>query len=182
MARLILVRHPPVAKAWAGRCYGQSDMGLSREGQTMLAPLAVRLAALEPDMILHSGMRRTRVLADMLGRCTVGVVMEDCQWRERDFGNWEGRTWNSIYRETGDAMDGMIEAPGSFRPGDNGETTYEMVERVRGALAALSRQGCIAIIAHGGPIAAARYLVEGTPITDLARGIIPPATFVELAI
>jgi len=177
MGRLILVRHPPVALAWTRRCYGQSDMGLSRAGRAMLAPLADHLAALQPDMIIHSGMRRTRSLADNLARRTSLSPHEDQQWRERDFGSWEGRGWNAIYRETCNAMDGMVDAPDHFRPGGNGETTCEMIERIRGALAVVPRRGCIAVITHGGPIAAVRHLLDGTRITDIAKGVMPPATF-----
>lgn len=180
MARLILVRHPPVAKAWARRCYGQSDMGLSREGRAMLGPLADRLAALGPDLIVHSDMRRTRALAELLGRKAGIEPQTDARWRERDFGLWEGRSWDQIYRQTGDAMDGMITAAASFRPGETGETSANLVHRIKAALADLPRCGCAAIISHGGPIAAARHLIEGTDLADLAQWIIPPAKFIVI--
>lgn len=180
MTRLILVRHPPVAKAWSGRCYGRSDMSLSRMGQAMLGPMAERLAALRPDTIVHSGMRRTSGLADLLMRRTGLCPIEDHRWRERDFGAWEGRTWNAIHRETGSAMDGMIDAPASFRPGGDGETTCAMIERVSCALAALPVYDRVVVVTHGGPIAALRCLIEGTPLTHIAHGIIPPATFVAV--
>ena len=68
---LHLVRHPPVTKDWQKRCYGQSDPGLSRAGHAMVAPLVGQLAALGPDLIIHSDMKRTRavalLLADKLG-------------------------------------------------------------------------------------------------------------------
>lgn len=181
MARkLILVRHPPVAKAWSGRCYGQSDMGLSREGQAMLAPLVEQLAAMKPDHVIHSGLRRARMVGEPLASRFGIPAMTAPAWRERHFGAWEGRSWQAIYRQTGNAMDGMIDAPDSFRPGGTGETTCELIVRIARALAALPQAGRVAIITHGGPIAAARHLHVGTGIAEMASYIVPPGDFVTV--
>lgn len=172
-AGVILVRHPPVARAWTGRCYGLSDMGLSRTGQGMIVTIIDQLAALQPDCIVHSDMRRTRALAVPLAR-RLGITPVACPlWRERDFGSWEGRSWNSIYRETGNAMDGMLTAPDQFRPGD-GETTVELAQRTSKAMEILPRTRCVVVISHGGPIACARVVAEGLALWDLAT-VIPPA-------
>jgi len=159
---LILVRHPPVTLAWQKRCYGQSDPGLSRAGRAIVAPLVDRLAALAPDVIIHSDMRRTRAIAMPLGEKLGIVPIAEPLWRERDFGSWEGQGWNAIYSATGNAMDGMIEAPDTFRPGGNGETTRQLFDRITAALARVSRESRAIIITHGGPIACAR----ATQITD----------------
>lgn len=180
MAHLILVRHPPVAEAWEGRCYGQSDMGLSRAGLKMIPGLCEQLVALGPDRIVHSGLRRTRVLADRLG-AQLGIVPATApDWRERHFGGWEGRTWQSIYRATGNVMDGMVDDPSGFRPATNGETTQELLERIERALLALPQHRRIAIISHGGPIAAACQLLTGGTTSELAAKIIAPATFITV--
>lgn len=183
MARsLILVRHPPVAKAWAGRCYGQSDMGLSRQGQAMVRALVGELAALRPDAVIHSDMRRTRAVALPLARCLNLAPIAAPLWQERHFGGWEGRTWNAIYRATGNLMDGMIDDPDGFRPGETGETTGELIARVSRALDQLPSNARIAVISHGGPIAAALLLHSGGSIRGLAAQIIPQGSFAELAI
>lgn len=155
-------------------------MGLSRVGQAMIPALCEQLAALGPDRIIHSGLRRTRVLAERLGM-RLGIVPAIApDWRERDFGAWEGRTWQSIYRATGNAMDGMIDNPLGFRPGTNGETTQELLERIERALLALPQHRRIAIISHGGPIAAACQLLTGGTTSELAAKIIAPATFITV--
>lgn len=180
--RLILVRHPPVAAAWAGRCYGQSDMGLSRAGQAMVPPLIDTLAALKPDGLVHSDMRRTRALALPLAR-RLGIAAQAAPlWRERHFGAWEGQTWNAIYRATGSMMDGMIDDPDRFRPGETGETTGELIARIRSALALLPQARRIVVVSHGGPIAVARLVQSGAAISALAAQIIPPGAFAELTL
>lgn len=179
---LILVRHPPVVKASAGCCYGQSDMGLSRDGQAMVSALVDDLAALQPDVIVHSDMRRTRALALPLARRLRMVPLAMPLWRERHFGAWEGQTWNAIYRATGNMMDGMTDDPHGFRPGGTGETTGELIARVKRALDKLPSHARIMAITHGGPIAVARMLLTGGEITELAALIIPQGTFAELVI
>jgi len=150
-----LVRHPPVTKAWQKRCYGQRDPGLSREGKTMIAPLVDRLAALKPDIIIHSDMARTRAIAEPLARRLGMACIPEPLWRERDFGDWEGQSWAAIYRATGNAMDGMMNDPEHFRPG-GGETTRALLNRIKHATETLPEAGTAIIIAHGGPIACAR--------------------------
>src|SRR3546814_6400136 len=118
-----------------------------------LGPLVEELARRPITSVVHSDMARTRALALPLARrCGVPLIV-DPRWRERDFGSWEGRSWMAIYRETGSAMDGMIEAPDSFRPG-GGETTHELGERVHTSWRTLLLGGLTVVITHGGPIAA----------------------------
>lgn len=171
---LIFVRHPPVVLAWQKRCYGQSDPGLSRAGQAMVAPLIDQLIALQPDAIIHSDMRRTRAIALPLAEKLGIVPIAEPLWRERDFAAWEGQRWNAIYRATGNAMDGMINAPDTFRPGGNGETTRELIDRIAMALGRLQHEGRVAVITHGGPIACARAtrISEGF---EMLLNLVPPA-------
>lgn len=177
MARtVILVRHPPVTLAWQKCCYGQSDPGLSRAGRAMVAPLVDHLAAMDPDIIIHSDMQRTRAVALPLGRKLGIVPIAEPLWRERDFGSWEGQSWNAIYRATGNAMDGMIDAPDTFRPGGNGETTRQLVDRITAAMARGPRAGIILIITHGGPIACARSNHTADDLGMIADLVPPPGS------
>lgn len=162
-ATVLLLRHPPVAKAWAGRCYGRSDMGWSRYGRAMALRLADQLAAYPIDAIVHSGALRTRPLAEMIARRCPCPIVGDPRWLERDFGTWEGRSWHAIWRETGDLMDRMMTHPGCFRPG-GGETGREMSLRAQAAWCDLPPSGTTLVVAHGGPIAAVRSWLGGEPL------------------
>ncbi|TXG82322.1 MAG: hypothetical protein E6R12_11790 [Sphingomonadales bacterium] len=123
---LWLLRHPPVAVTWRARCYGVTDAPLARAAFALPEPPPV-------EQVVHSGLRRTRGPAEKLAAVLGVPRIEDAQWRERDFGTWEGQTWHAIYRATGDAMDGMLTDPEGFRPGGDGETTMELAWRVVGA-------------------------------------------------
>ena len=179
-AAVLLVRHTEVARAWRGRCYGQSDMGLSRVGAAQVRVRAPELARWKPDIVLHSGLLRAQRLADAIAAysgLTAGAVPA---WRERDFGSWEGRSWSAIYRETGNAMDGMIDDPAGFRPG-GGETTMELAVRSLAAWRELPRQRVL-IVTHGGPIAVLAGTVNGVPVREWPRLIPAPGNAVEIAL
>lgn len=166
--KVLLLRHPPVALAWKGRCYGRSDMGWSREGWAMARRIVRDLPGVEA--VVHSGALRTRRLAAMLARDR--PVTEDPRWLERDFGRWEGRRWDAIWRESGAEMDGMMTDPDTYRPG-GGETGRELADRVAAAWDALPVHATVLVVAHGGPIAALRAWRAGQPLTR-AVDFIPP--------
>jgi broad specificity phosphatase PhoE len=169
---LHFVRHPPVTTNFQHRCYGHTDVGLSRRGAKMVMPLVDQLAALEPAAIVHSDMRRTRLVAAALGKRLGIPAIAGPLWRERNFGTWEGQTWNAIYRATGNAMDGMIDNPDHFCPG-GGETTRALINRTHQALTQLPDVETVVVIAHGGPIACARIILDGLPINELVSNIPP---------
>lgn len=176
--RILLVRHTQVALRWRGRCYGCSDMGLSRAGTAHAATLASILSAFPLTAIVHSGLIRTRLLADRIACATGLVPITDPRWRERDFGTWEGRSWHAIWRETGSAMDGMMTDPAGFRPG-GGETGQELADRAAQALAALPAHGTLLVLTHGGPIASLRAHAAGRPLTEAAAFIPPPGALID---
>lgn len=178
--KALLVRHTEVARAWQGRCYGQSDIGLSRTGAARARSLAPELAAWQPDVVLHSGLRRAQILAEATAASASVTAKADPAWMERDFGTWEGRSWAAIYRETGNAMDGMIDNPEGFRPG-NGETTMELAARTLAALRNLASDRVL-VVTHGGPIAAIIGTLQGVPAYDWPSLVPDVGTFIEVSL
>ncbi len=156
MGQLILVRHTEVAQHWRGRCYGRSDAGLGRLGLEAALELAPILARTKPTGVVSSPLRRARFLAGLVAREAGLPLTIDARLAECNFGSWEGRTWDDIYRESGDAMMGMVAAPASFRPGGNGETTIEVRDRAMAVFNSLRDYSNVLVISHGGPIAAIR--------------------------
>lgn len=167
-AEVVLVRHTAVALRWQGRCYGQLDVGLSRAGAVAARGLVERFAGERFDAVVFSGARRTRAVAEPLAARLGLVAVCDPRWLERGFGDWEGLSWEAIYRATGSAMDGMIDDPAGFRPG-GGETTFEMRDRVLAGLAGLPGGRCL-VVTHGGPIAAIIGTVGGLGVRDWPVG------------
>ena len=177
---IVLVRHPAVARVWTGRCYGRRDMGLSREGACRAKTLVDELVALRPTAVVHSDMIRTRPLAERVAARTGLTASADPRWRERHFGGWEGRSWNAIWRETGDLMDRMMTDAERFRPG-GGETTREMADRARAAWLDLPRKGMVVVLTHGGPIAVVRAASSGIDLAQAMRLIPACGTYATVS-
>jgi len=178
--QVFLVRHTEVALRWTNRCYGCTDVGLSRTGRQQAAELATKLAAQPITAVIHSGLERTVYLAHWLANMKGVAPTLDVRWQERNFGTWEGRGWHSIWKETGDAMDGMFTDPAGYRPG-GGETTAELVARSLEAWDALPRQGIVVVVSHGGPIAAVRNTLAGAPLSDILNYRVATGTVTALA-
>jgi alpha-ribazole phosphatase len=179
--QVLLVRHTDVAVRWTNRCYGCTDVGLSRIGRQQAAELATKLAAQPITALVHSGLERTAYLARWLGNMKGVAPTFDARWQERNFGSWEGRGWHSIWKETGDAMDGMFTDPAGYRPG-GGETTAELVERSTEAWQALPQHGVVVVVSHGGPIAAIRTVLAGVPLTDILNYRVSTGSVTALAV
>lgn len=165
MARhLIVVRHPPVADAWHGVCYGASDAALGPAGRARIPALVAETLAHGPiSLLCHSGLSRCARVAEAIAAAAGIPAVVDDRLRERCFGAWEGRTWDAIHAETGDAMLGMLHEPETWRP-PAGETTFEMRDRIMAWFHELPRAGLVVAVTHGGPIAALRGTLATAPV------------------
>lgn len=164
-----LVRHTKVAQRWAGRCYGQSDVGLSRVGREAARTLATDIVEIGADRLHVSPLRRARFLAGLVVQRAPAVqLVIEPRLAECHFGGWEGQSWDEIYANSGDAMMGLVTAPQTFRPGGHGETTFAMRDRTLAWLEDAIRSGRDPIVAicHGGPIAAIRGTLTGVPVSE----------------
>jgi broad specificity phosphatase PhoE len=163
--RLIVVRHAPVDEQYHGLCYGRSDVVLGPEGEAQSRHLIDDLASWKPAMIVHSGLQRTRFLAEGLA-ARLGCRAVCCAaLQERDFGAWELQPWDVIHANHGDEMLRMISEPASFRPG-GGESTFEMRDRVLQWFNALPEEGLTIAVTHGGPIAALLGTQRQLPVSE----------------
>ena len=165
MVKVLLVRHLPVSVRWSRRCYGRSDAGLDRAAMLGCEALVRSLRAFEPDLIVSSPLRRARWLAGHVARNSATLLTIDTRLRELDFGTWEGRRWDDIWRETGAAMNGLIDDPSTFRPG-GGETTFDVRDRAMAVMPELAGRRRVLVVCHGGPIAAIRGTLGDMPVRD----------------
>ncbi|MEM1178824.1 MAG: histidine phosphatase family protein [Acidobacteriota bacterium] len=179
MTRIVFIRHGEVHPRWRGHCYGDADLGLGSRGRAQSRHAANAIALWIRDQaddvpLLSSDLRRTRYLAGLLEKITGLRATLDPALRERNFGAWEKKSWDAIYAETGDAMDGMIAEPATWSP-PGGETTFAMRDRVLRALDGhlRHRPAAAVVVGHGGPIAAVRGTAAGAPVPqwpDLVPG------------
>ena len=158
---LLMVRHTAVDPKLKGVCYGASDVELSTDGLAHIEPLADELADKAPSVIVHSGLLRSRMLAEAVARRMCLEPSFDPRIAEFNFGEWELRKWGEIYI-AGHDIARLIHEPDRFSaPG--GETLFAMRDRVLAWYQGLPSASRILAVSHGGPISTLRGALAGVP-------------------
>lgn len=146
-----LIRHttPQVEK---GLIYGHLDVPLTasfeQESQVVLKQLPAVI-----DAVYSSPSLRCTLLAKSISasyQSTSTYYQENIALRELNFGDWEGKTWDTINRGESDQwMDDFV----NLSP-PNGETMLQMEQRILVFWNDLLKQSYknVAIITHGGVI------------------------------
>ncbi len=158
LRRLVLLRHGQTDYNVAGRMQGHFDSVLTRTGVEQAAVVAPEIAALVPDRLISSDLRRAVDTADVVGTACGRPVKLDARLRETHLGEWQGRTVDEIE----DAWPGAIATwrsdPGWAPPG--GESRIEVVRRSMPVVEELDEEfgsgvpdTTVVLVAHGGLIA-----------------------------
>ncbi len=151
IARWWWVRHAPTADA-AGRLVGRLDHEADLGDTEAIAALARTLPA--GAAWITSPLARARATAAALGR-EDGMLEPD--FREQDFGTWEGALYSQLEAEGGEPWRDFWADPGHRAPPD-GESFAAVMSRVAVAVARHSqapRDGDIVCVCHAGVIRAA---------------------------
>jgi glucosyl-3-phosphoglycerate phosphatase len=90
VTRLLLWRHGQTAWNAGNRVQGQLDVDLSDIGRAQAETAAPKLAALHPDLLVASDLRRAVATAAALAALTGLDVIQDPRLRERCYGAWQG--------------------------------------------------------------------------------------------
>ena len=155
--RLWLARHGTTNWNTAQRYCGWSDVPLSRTGRAQARWLARQLAPIPLQAIYSSDLSRAHETAAYIAERQVQPVPISVseQWRELNFGAWEGLTYDKITNQFQTQLafftDPLHHAP------PHGESLTALLQRLRQALAQLqaeTTEGDIAIVSHGGPLRA----------------------------
>jgi probable phosphoglycerate mutase len=151
VTRLILWRHGQTAWNAEDRVQGQTDVELSVRGFAEAAAVAPRLAALRPDLLAASDLRRAADTAAQLAAVTGLPVTLDMRLRERNFGDWQGHTLADIQERSPAAFDRWR---AGLPVGEAGvEDLDDLAKRVAAALQELVARapgGTVVVATHGG--------------------------------
>lgn len=157
-ATLAVWRHPSPRDV-AGRCLGRTDVPVDRRK-------AKRLAHRIRHWARQNGAARVVLTSRLQRAASVGRVLAGWGWQhhidarldELDFGEWEGRTWDSIGAE---AVAAWCLAFAEHAPG-GGESVAALLARCASVLAELQAAASPrCVVAHAGWISAAQWLQQG---------------------
>jgi probable phosphoglycerate mutase len=166
MTRFIVVRHGETQWNVESRIQGQGDSPLTAAGLAQAEAIADRLASERFDALVSSDLGRAMRTAAAIACRSGHSIIPDARLRERDFGEGEGMTYAEVDRAWPDAFSRVRETdPDMAVPG--GESRRQFHERVRDAFAALAREHegkRVAVVAHGGVLAALYRLIHDIPV------------------
>jgi broad specificity phosphatase PhoE len=96
LRRLVLWRHGESELNAARRMQGQLDCGLTAEGGHQAQRSAAALAALEPEVLVTSDLRRAAATAAELAELTGEPARSDRRLREMHLGQWQGMSVEEV--------------------------------------------------------------------------------------
>jgi glucosyl-3-phosphoglycerate phosphatase len=174
--RLILLRHAESTWNAERRMQGTADPPLSTAGRAQARALAPLLAAVEPEAVVTSDLRRARETAEELG---LAGARADPRWREAALGSWTGLPVDDVVAEEGAAYAAWLEGSGAPPGGEAFPETCARVAEAVGELAAAGTRRAL-VVTHGGPIRAVCASVAGLPRSGLVS--VPTASLTEVAV
>jgi glucosyl-3-phosphoglycerate phosphatase len=155
----VLWRHGQTIWNAEHRFQGQTDIDLDETGVAQAERAARLLAALRPDAIVSSDLRRAAATAAPLARLTGLEVSYDKDLRERSGGVWEGLTDKEI-RERYPAAHAIWTPP-------EGETTMAVAQRAGAALERVAETAppgaLVVVVSHGAAIRLGTSHLLGLP-------------------
>jgi broad specificity phosphatase PhoE len=165
LRRLVLIRHGETVGESSVRFHGANDVELSAEGRAMMREAARGLGGEVFDLVLASPLRRSWEAASIV----VGgaPVRLEHDFREIDFGRWEGMTAQEIEASDPVLFEDWQQRTSTFDfPG--GEARADFQARVLRGLERLERSGAARalVVVHKGPIRTIANRLLGTPLAE----------------
>jgi probable phosphoglycerate mutase len=165
--RIVLWRHGRTEWNASGRFQGQTDIDLDEIGRAQAWESARRLAALEPDLLISSDLRRTRDTMAALAEITGKPIQLDERLRETFAGEWQGLTGAEIASRYPDEYKAWRAGDPLLKVG-GGETRQDVAERmaaaVRDIAARLADDGLAVLTSHGGAARLGIAALIGMPL------------------
>ena len=169
MQRLLLIRHGTTYWNNLFRYQGHTDIELNEEGIEQARAVKNRIAQYQLKAIYSSDLSRAVQTAQIIAAPHKLPVQTYPELREINFGVWEGLTYRDLEQHYPELLKTWLEAPHLLDvPG--GETFAQVQERAMKCICEIVRfhpQGNIAVVAHGGTIAALICGLLNEPISGM---------------
>ena len=177
--RLVVVRHGETHWNVASRIQGHTDSPLTPTGEAQAAAIAGRLAGERFDRLVSSDLGRALQTARAIANRTGHAIVADARIRERNYGVAEGLTYGEIGVHYPEIFSRVRDTdPDYVVPG--GESRRQLFERIRNAFEALARENegsRLAVVGHGGVLAALYRYVRDIPVGASQAIPIPNASY-----
>ena len=144
--RIVLLRHGRTAWNAERRFQGQADPPLDEVGRMQAYEAAALVAALRPDLLVSSDLRRAADTATPLSQLTGLPVRSDPRLRERSLGHWEGLTRDEVGQKYPEELAQWL--AGQDVTSRGGESREDVATRALTAVAELPAVGLAVLVTH----------------------------------
>ncbi|MDV5145626.1 histidine phosphatase family protein [Streptomyces sp. SBC-4] len=152
--RIVLWRHGQTSWNLERRFQGSTDIELTETGVAQARRAARLLAALKPDAVVASDLKRASATAAELAALTGHTVAHDSALRETYAGEWQGLTHDEIVARYGEQYAAWKRGEPVRRGG--GELETEVADRAAPVVLEhaekLPDDGTLVVVSHGGTI------------------------------
>ncbi|MCB1703750.1 MAG: alpha-ribazole phosphatase family protein [Halioglobus sp.] len=161
---------------------GRTDVSLSREGWQQMERATATADGWQ--VVVTSPLQRCRSFAEHCGSRLDIPVQVIGGMREMDFGEWEGRRVQEVWRSDADLVSRFYDDPGSVTP-PGGEPVAEAKARVVQAWESLLQAATgqhLLLVCHGGVIRLLLSHLLQMPLATIARLHIPYASIARVQV
>ena len=159
--QLILVRHGQTLHNVAGIAQGWNDSALSDHGRKQVLRLAERILEYAPNALYSSPLGRAMSTAQAIADATRLPILPLEDFREMNYGGWEGRSFLDVRREHEDIYQRWINDGEAACP--NGESHMDVRRRIERALQSIDDERAV-IVTHGTAIRIAATALLELPV------------------
>lgn len=166
-AKWFLVRHGETNANKNQWLSGHKDEPLNENGKEQAEETAKKLVGLDIDLIISSDLSRARETAKIIARKLGVEVVIDKELREKNYGEWEGKTFDEISKKHGFDFWDLYKRYEFQTPG--GERWQEVEERIWGAFnkhRGTHKHKNIVIVSHGGALRMLRKKIMNLTIEE----------------
>ena len=162
---MVLLRHGETQWNVQRRIQGWKGTSLNALGlrQARLAALRLKKMGLKPDAVLVSDLRRAVQTAEAVAAKLGAPLKRWKEWRERSFGDWEGRNIEQILSKYKLGAKLRVDPFMAFDP-KGGESMPVFERRIAKALSRVEKEyrgRTVVIVTHGGPVRIAACVATG---------------------
>ena len=163
---LLVIRHGETEWNIEERFQGHGDSPLTEAGRAQAKALALRLKECHFDTLVSSDLGRTMETAAIITEQTGHNIRTDSRLRERNFGDLEGLTFQTIQEEHAQVLNHLdTNDPDYVIP--NGESLRQHYQRNIACIAELietNHSRTVAMVVHGGVLDSVFRLVTNLPL------------------
>ncbi len=183
--KLILSRHGQTIWNTEFKMQGRTNIPLNETGKQQALCLAKRLEGMPFTHIFHSPLSRAEETARLIiGGQAVPVEAHDALI-ERDFGSWEGHTFEELEKTSPEAVQAWRKDPFSFTP-PNAEPLLDVYDRCTAfyqeLVSRFQREDSILIVGHFIPLKLLIAHMIGLPPRQMHTFQLDNASYSELRI